>query len=86
MIAQVDHAQRPRAFSSNADDYLLGLVHDELCAALPALLNPMPKTVVGLPPRVIAQLPPEVVNVVPEHVLARATVRCSAEEPAPGRG
>jgi len=32
---------------------------------------------------VIAQLPSEVVNVVPEHVLARATVRCTAEEPAP---
>ena len=61
----------------------MGLVHDELCAALPALLDPMPKTVVGLPPRVIAQLPPEIVNVVPERVLARATVRCpAAEEPA----
>ena len=68
MIAQVDHAQGARAFSRTADDYLLGLVHDELCAALPALLNPMPKPVVGLPPRVIEQLPPEIVNVVPEHV------------------
>jgi hypothetical protein len=46
----------------------------------------MPETVVGLPPRVIAQLPPEVVNVVPEDVLARATVRCSAEGPAPADG
>jgi hypothetical protein len=83
VIAQVDHAQGARAFS-NPDDYLLGLVHDELCAALPALLHPMPKTVVGLPPRVIAQLPPEIVNVVPEPVLARATVRCSADAPAGG--
>jgi hypothetical protein len=81
VIAQVDHAQGARAFN-NLDDYLLGLVHDKLCAALPALLHPMPKTVDGLPPRVIAQLPPEIVNVVPEPVLARATVRCAAQEPA----
>jgi hypothetical protein len=86
-IAQVDHSQMPRALSNNADDYLLGLVHDELCAALPGLLKPMPNTVVGLPPRVIGQLPPEIVNVVPEHVLARATVRCAADEAAgAGRG
>ena len=79
MIAQIDHAQGARGFSIE-DDYLLGLVHDELCAALPALVNPMPETVVGLPPRVIARLPPEIVNVVPEPVLARATLRCSGEE------
>ena len=82
VIAQVDHAQRAPAFNNAEDDYLLGLVHDELCAALPALLNAKPETVVGLPARVIAQLPPEIVNVVPEQVLARATVRCSAAEPA----
>jgi hypothetical protein len=85
VIAQVDHAQGAQALNRNADDYLLGLVHDELCAVLPALLKPMPKTVVGLSPRVIAQLPPEIVNVVPEQVLATATVRCSAAE-APGAG
>jgi hypothetical protein len=77
-IAQVDHAQA-RAFGA-ADDFLLGLVHDELCTALAPLLVPMPDTVNGVPPRVIAQLPPEVVNVVPQSVLARATIRCSSKE------
>jgi hypothetical protein len=81
-IAQVDDAQAAPSFTGADDDYLLGLVHDELCAALFSLLQAMPETVVGLPPGVIAQLPPEVVNVVPEAVLARATLRCSGEEPA----
>jgi len=81
VIAQVDHAQAAAA-DRGVDDYLLGLVHDELCAALSALLDPMPETVTGLSPRVIAQLPPEVVNVVPQSVLQRATVRCASDEPS----
>jgi hypothetical protein len=84
VIAQVDHAQAARTVGV-ADEFLLGLVHDELCVALRSLLVPMPDTVNGLPPRVIAQLPPEVVNVVPPSVLARATVRCSSED-ASGAG
>jgi hypothetical protein len=85
-IGQVNQPRAAPAFGGGADDYLLGLVHDELCAALSTILNPMPETVVGLPPRVIAQLPPEVVNVVPEAVLAGATVRCTGEGSAGAGG
>jgi hypothetical protein len=84
VIAQVDHAQATRTVGV-ADDFLLGLVRDELCAALASLISPMPDTVNGLPPRVIAQLPPTVLNVVPQSVLARATVRCASGE-ASGAG
>ena len=64
--------------SDPVGEYLLGLVHDELCVALAAIISPLPARVDGLPSSVIRQLPPSITNVVPQRVLSRASVRCSA--------
>lgn len=60
------------------DEYLLGLVHDDLCDSLASILGPLPPRIDGLPGPVIRQLPAEVRNVVPRDVLAKASVRCEA--------
>jgi hypothetical protein len=77
----MEYAQAAGA-DRHVDDYLLGLVHDQLCVALATILDPMPEPVTGLSSTVIAQLPPDIVNVVPQSVLERATVRCPSEEPS----
>ena len=60
------------------DEYLLGLVHDDLCDSLASILGPLPPRIDGLPGPVIRQLPAQVRNVVPRDVLAKASVRCEA--------
>jgi hypothetical protein len=77
-IVQADHAQAART-GSGVDDYLLTLVHDELCTALASLVDPMPEALHGLSPELISRLPSGVVNVVPFPVLEHATVRCSSD-------
>ena len=64
--------------SDPVGEYLLGLVHDELCVALASIITPLPARIEGLPSSVIRQLPPSITNVVPQRVLSRASVRCSA--------
>jgi hypothetical protein len=60
------------------DDYLLKLVHDDLCRSLASILGPLPPRIDGLPGPVIRRLPAEVRQVVPRDVLSRADVRCEA--------
>jgi hypothetical protein len=72
---QADRAQAA-PIGSGVDDYLLTLVHDELCTALTSLVDPMPEQVHGLSPELISHLPSGIVNVVPFPVLEQATVRC----------
>ena len=67
-----------RLQSDPVGEFLLVLVHDQLCAALGGIITPLPARVDGLPPSVIRQLPPSITNVVPERVLSQASVRCSA--------
>lgn len=62
--------------SKDVGEYLLGLVHDDLCAALGSMLGPLPPRIDGLPASVVRALPAEVRNVVPTNVLRNATVRC----------
>jgi hypothetical protein len=78
---QADRAQVARTGNS-VDEYLLTLVHDELCTALASLVDPMPEALHGLSPELISRLPSGVVNVVPFPVLEQATVRCTAAAPS----
>jgi hypothetical protein len=80
-IVQADHPQDART-RSGVDDYLLTLVHDELCTALASLVDPMPEALHGLSPELISRLPSGIVNVVPFPVLEHATVRCATAAPS----
>jgi len=80
-LATVSWRSASRALSTSqgpVDDYLLRLVHDDLCRSLASILGPLPPRIDGLPGPVIRRLPPSVRQVVPLDVLSRANVTCEA--------
>jgi hypothetical protein len=80
-LAVVSWRSASRALSTSqgpVDDYLLRLVHDDLCRSLASILGPLPPRIDGLPGQVIRRLPASVRQVVPLDVLSRANVTCEA--------